>query len=98
MHRLTQDCTDRTILRNLKARDFAVRLFEYLTKGAATGKVIIEPNPIRKMPGGIERIVPDGFQLLGAGVLSSALRGEKSRTEEHMRPISAEKLVYALTK
>jgi len=48
------------------------------------------------MPGGLERIPEDGFYLLGAGVMASALKVENSRTEEHMRPVSGEKLVYSL--
>lgn len=47
---------------------------------------------MRIMPGGFERVVPDGFTLLGSGSVSQ--RSNVKGGEEHMRPISAEKLVY----
>jgi len=46
------------------------------------------------MPGGLDRVVPDGFALLGSSGVSA--RNLADRTEKHMRPISAEKLVYVL--
>lgn len=46
------------------------------------------------MPGGLERVVQDGFSLLGTGLVSE--RSEIERPEGYMRPISAEKLVYSL--
>lgn len=45
------------------------------------------------MPGGLERIVPDGFALLTGLVID---RKGFGRTEDYMRPISAEKLVYTI--
>jgi hypothetical protein len=59
---------------------------------AGTG-LELQPNNIRLMPGGLSNVVNDGFALLGPGVM-----GERSnaRTEEYMKPISAEKLVYKL--
>ena len=71
-----------------ESRDFAVKFYEWLSSG---GK--IEPNPIRLMPGGLEKIVPDAFALLGAGTMESR---HKHRDEPWMRPISAEKLVYKI--
>lgn len=52
------------------------------------------------MPGGLERIVPDAFVLMGSGkvadrVSSSSLEVPGSR--EWMNPISAEKLVYRIS-
>ncbi len=55
----------------------------------------LHPNPVRKMPGGLERIVPDGFALL-SGLVSERQGLEQRREEEHMRPISGEKLVYTI--
>lgn len=70
-----------------EARAFAVAFYKWLSEG---GKKL-EANPIRLMPGGLERVVPDGFALLGSGMMEDRERG---REEEWMRPISAEKLVY----
>ncbi len=81
---------------NARARDFAAKLFRYLTDDALANKVLIEPNPVRPMPGGFGRISPDGFYLLGSGVMASALKVQHSRNEEYMRPVSAEKLVYSV--
>jgi NADPH:quinone reductase-like Zn-dependent oxidoreductase len=69
-----------------KARRFAAAFYKWLSQG---GK--LEPNPIRLMPGGLDRVVEDGFSLLGTGTMED--RG-RDRSEEWMRPISAEKLVY----
>jgi hypothetical protein len=41
--------------------------------------VDIVPNPIRMMPGGLEKVVDDGFQLLGAGGMEER---QVKRTEE----------------
>ncbi|SPO04180.1 related to toxD gene [Cephalotrichum gorgonifer] len=76
-----------------EAREFAVKFFEFLGSGAEEGKAKLHPNPVRKMPGGLDRIVPDAFSLL-SGLVSD--RKDIGRTEEHMRPISGEKLVYSI--
>lgn len=68
------------------ARAFAVEWYKWLSGG---GK--LEANPARLMPGGFDRIVPDGFVLLGTGTMD--LR-ENSRDEPWMKPVSGEKLVY----
>ncbi|KAI1417277.1 GroES-like protein [Hypoxylon sp. FL1857] len=81
---------------NPRARKFAAEFYEFLGSGAVRGEVMLEPNPIRIMPGGLDRIVPDGFTLLGSLRVSD--RGESGRTEDYMRPISMEKLVYSLVK
>lgn len=47
------------------------------------------------MPGGLASIVRDGFALLGSATVN-ARANEKLRTEDYMRPISAEKLVYQI--
>ncbi|KAF2670143.1 GroES-like protein [Microthyrium microscopicum] len=70
-----------------KAREFAVAFYRWLEEGK------LKANPVRLMPGGLERIVEDGYVLLGPGSMS--LR-DQSRTEEWMKPVSAEKLVYRI--
>ncbi|KAK4212537.1 chaperonin 10-like protein [Rhypophila decipiens] len=75
-----------------ESRNFTVGFYNWLSSGR--GK--LEPNPIRLMPGGLERIVPDGFALLGGGRMEDR-DGVRERTEEWMRPVSAEKLVYKIS-
>ncbi|POR36314.1 Zinc-type alcohol dehydrogenase-like protein C2E1P3.01 [Tolypocladium paradoxum] len=77
---------------NPSARDFATKFFDFLGSETLAGGTKLEPNPARIMPGGLERIVPDGFALLGSGLVAD--RASVQRDEEYMRPISAEKLVY----
>ena len=52
----------------------------------------LEPNPVRLMPGGLGKIVEDGFALLGPGSMDE--RGSNAGAEPWMKPISMEKLVY----
>lgn len=68
-------------------RSFATAFYKWLSDGG-----LLQPNPVRVMPGGLENVVQDGFAVLGTGVTS---RGHE-RKEQHMRPISAEKLVYKI--
>lgn len=82
------------ITANPEARVFATKFFNFLSTAVADGKVKLEPNPVRLMPGGLERIVPDGFVLLGSGMVSQ--RSSASRNEDYMRPISGEKMVYKI--
>lgn len=82
------------IAANPEARVFATKFFNFLSTAAADGEVKLEPNPVRLMPGGLERIVPDGFVLLGSGMVSQ--RSSASRNEDYMRPISGEKMVYKI--
>lgn len=83
-----------TIPASPAARDFATKFFAFLSSGAEEGKVILEPNPLRIMPGGLKRVVPDGFTLLGGDGVTSRTT---TRSElEHMRPISAEKMIYVI--
>jgi hypothetical protein len=70
-----------------RARDFAVSFYRFLSS-----KLQLEPNPARLMPGGLGKIVEDGFTLLGPGSMNE--RGSNARTEPWMKPISMEKLVY----
>ncbi|KAM6521799.1 hypothetical protein FALCPG4_011502 [Fusarium falciforme] len=75
-----------------EALEFARQYYDFLSVGTPLGRSRIEPNPVRIMPGGFERVVPDGFALLGSGSVSQ--RSNVNGGEGHMRPISAEKLVY----
>lgn len=77
-----------------QARGFAVSYFEFLSN-MATSDLQLQPNSVRLMPGGLGKIVEDGFTLLGPGVMSDR---DNPRTEEHMKPISAEKLIYKIIK
>ncbi|KAF4475868.1 hypothetical protein FAGAP_12551 [Fusarium agapanthi] len=80
---------------NRDAHAFAKDFYNFLSKPLSSGRVRLEPNPVRMMPGGLERVVQDGFSLLGTGSVSE--RSRIGRPEEYMRPISAEKLVYSLS-
>ena len=71
-----------------RARDFAVAFYKWLSVNGN-----LQANPIRAMPGGLEKITDDGLRLLGSGKMEDR---DDSRTEEWMRPVSAEKLVYRL--
>jgi NADPH:quinone reductase-like Zn-dependent oxidoreductase len=75
-----------TVPASAEARRFAAAFYGWLSAG---GK--LEANPIRLMPGGLDRVVEDGFALLGSGTMDAR---QRERREEWMRPISAEKLVY----
>ncbi|KAF2681956.1 GroES-like protein [Lentithecium fluviatile CBS 122367] len=79
-----------TIKRSLAARKFAVDFYRWL--GSAAGSKLM-PVPSRLMPGGLKKVVDDGFKLLGTGKMEER---QVSRSEEWMRPVSAEKLVYRL--
>ncbi|AEO67827.1 uncharacterized protein THITE_2116936 [Thermothielavioides terrestris NRRL 8126] len=70
-----------------EARRFAASFYSWLSGGGR-----LEPNPIRLMPGGLDRVVPDGFSLLGTGRVSDRQRDGT----DWLRPISAEKLVYKI--
>lgn len=77
-----------TIQKSDAARSFAAEFYKWL--GARAGSEL-RPVPIRVMPGGLEKVVGDGFKLLGAGKMDER---QIDRSKEWMRPVSAEKLVY----
>ncbi|SCO58438.1 related to toxD gene [Fusarium fujikuroi] len=85
---------DAVILANPDAHAFAKEFYNFLSKSPPSGRAQLEPNPVRLMPGGLKRVVQDGFRLLGTGLVSERSRIE--RPEQYMRPVSAEKLVYSL--
>ncbi|KAJ7861729.1 hypothetical protein B0H14DRAFT_2741736 [Mycena olivaceomarginata] len=66
-------------------RSFATAFYKWLSDGG-----LLQPNPVRIMPGSLYKILEDGFDLLGMDVSNRS----HGRVEEHMRPISGEKLVY----
>ncbi|KAL1591996.1 hypothetical protein SLS60_011588 [Paraconiothyrium brasiliense] len=78
------------VKRSPAARDFAVAFYEWL--GQAMGSSL-RPVPIRRMPGGLSKVVEDGFLLLGSGKMDER---KVERSEEWMKPLSAEKLVYTI--
>lgn len=78
----------KTVVRSSPAkRSFATAFYKWLSDGG-----LLHPNPVRVMPGGLDRVVEDGFTLLGTGISDRS----HDRIEEHMRPISGEKLVYTI--
>ncbi|RDL30174.1 GroES-like protein [Venustampulla echinocandica] len=85
-----------TVPASASAREFAVNFYGFLSSMTEEdGPLVLRPNLVRLMPGGLERIVPDGFALLGPGSMDNR---DTSRSEAYMRPISAEKLVYQVLK
>ncbi|EPE25006.1 GroES-like protein [Glarea lozoyensis ATCC 20868] len=81
-----------TVPASAKAREFTVAFYSFLSNMAGTG-LELQPNSIRLMPGGLKNVVNDGFALLGPGTMGDR---SNARTEDYMKPISAEKLVYKL--
>jgi len=71
----------------------SVEFFKFLSAGSPTNpsRFPIEPIATRLMPGGLERVVPDGFSLLGSGKVGDRKHGGN---EPWLKPISGEKLVY----
>lgn len=70
---------------NPAAREFAARFYEYLGSGAEQGKVHLEPNPLRLIPGGLDQIAHDGLPLVSPNKPTG------------VRPVSAEKAVFTLS-
>ncbi|EQB44439.1 hypothetical protein CGLO_16816 [Colletotrichum gloeosporioides Cg-14] len=72
-----------TLPANPEARRFTAEFYNYMGSGASSGVIKLQPNPVRLMSGGLERIASEGFALLtGAG---------------EGRPVSAEKIVYTIS-
>ncbi|KAK3111115.1 hypothetical protein LTR53_013966 [Teratosphaeriaceae sp. CCFEE 6253] len=80
-----------TVKKSPAAREFAVAFYRWLSEVTGTS---LKPVPVRLMPGGLENVVRDGFQLLGAGTMSDR---DVEKDEQWMRPVSAEKLVYRIS-
>ncbi|KIM44064.1 hypothetical protein M413DRAFT_67917 [Hebeloma cylindrosporum] len=85
---------DETLAASPSWRAFTVAFFKYLSAGSLedSSKFPIPPNPVRIMPGGLERMVEDGFTLLGSGKVNERILNASG--PDWMRPISGEKLVY----
>jgi NADPH:quinone reductase-like Zn-dependent oxidoreductase len=77
-----------TLPANPEAREFTVAFYRWLSEARK-----IVPNPVRLMPGGLEKIVDDGFVLLGDGSMDDR---RQDRREDWMKPVSGEKLVYVI--
>lgn len=76
-----------TVPASLQGRRFAVEFYRYLSESP------LSPNPVRVMPGGLERIPEDGFALLGPGTMAQRA---VNREKEWMKPVRGEKLVYEI--
>lgn len=74
-------------------RAFAVAFYGYLSSSPFVFP--IKANPVRLMPGGLHKIVEDGFALIGSGKVADREKAEV-RQEKWMAKISAEKLVYRI--
>ncbi|KAF3811722.1 Trans-enoyl reductase lepG [Colletotrichum gloeosporioides] len=71
-----------TLPANPEARRFTAEFYNHMGSGASSGVIKLQPNPVRLMSGGLERIASEGFALLtGAG---------------EGRPVSAEKIVCTI--
>lgn len=81
------ECHKSVVRSSPAKRAFATAFYKWLSDGG-----LLHPNPVRIMPGGLERVVGDGFGLLGTGLSTR----QHERAEEHMKPISGEKLVYRI--
>ncbi|KAK0502321.1 chaperonin 10-like protein [Armillaria luteobubalina] len=79
-----------TLPASLEWRAFTVALFSFL--GRDREKLPIEPNPMRVMPGGLERMVTEGFALFGSSKVADREQvGSESDSRPWMKPISGEK-------
>ncbi|KAJ4318184.1 hypothetical protein N0V94_004550 [Neodidymelliopsis sp. IMI 364377] len=79
-----------TVEKSPTARDFAVQFYRWLSMAIGSD---LKPVTIRLMPGGLDKVVEDGFVLLGTGSMKERV---SIRKEDCMRPVSAEKLVYVI--
>ncbi|KAF4772676.1 hypothetical protein HAV15_012698 [Penicillium sp. str.  len=51
-----QETTSEILPANADARDFAAKFFSFLGTDAKADEIKLEPNPLRIMPGGLERV------------------------------------------
>lgn len=77
-----------TIPADPAARAFAVTFDAYLTAHP------LEPNPIRLLPGGLDRVTEEGFALLGGAFVGQ--RPEATVSGKKLKPLSGEKAVFEL--
>lgn len=85
-----------TLPADAEARAFAGSFYRWLEREAGKG---LRPNRVRLMPGGLDRVVGEGFVLLGDGGMGDRGGGEHGgqETREWMHPVSGEKLVYRVS-
>ncbi|KAF5674605.1 ToxD-like protein [Fusarium denticulatum] len=69
---------------NPKARKFAAEFFKFLGSEAPQGKFKLESNPVRQMPGGLDKIAEQGLPLVSPNKVPG------------VRAVSAEKVVYTV--
>ncbi|KAF5601198.1 hypothetical protein FPCIR_2380 [Fusarium pseudocircinatum] len=69
---------------NPQARKFAVEFFKFLGSEAPQGKAKLESNPVRHMPGGLDKIAEQGLPLVSPNKVPG------------VRAVSAEKVVYTV--
>jgi hypothetical protein len=83
---------DETLPADPTHRAFTVAFYNYLSSSSPSFPIMA--NPVRLMPGGLDKIVEDGFTLIGSGKVAD--RKGDIREEPWMKKISAEKLVYRI--
>lgn len=91
---MTNFISDSILPANPAARKFAAEFFNYLSTAATDCIMKLDPNPVRLMPGGLEKIVPEGFRLRGGDMVTERSSTEDDTRNVYMRRISAENLVY----
>ncbi|KAF4962232.1 hypothetical protein FSARC_9684 [Fusarium sarcochroum] len=69
---------------NPQARKFAAEFFKFLGSEASQGIVKLESNPVRQMPGGLDKIAEEGLPLVSPTKVPG------------VRAVSAEKVVYTI--
>ncbi|EXF85360.1 hypothetical protein CFIO01_02574 [Colletotrichum fioriniae PJ7] len=75
---------------NPEAREFATQFYNHLGSEASLGRVKLQANPVRLMPGGLENIASEGIPLFGSKQVNEP-------PKDHLRPISGEKIVYIVS-
>lgn len=84
-----------TLPANFEARSFPAAFFKYISQEPTSGSSVLQSVPIRLMPGGMDRIISDGFSVLRNSSLVSKA-GSHPKRDAHLQPISMEKLVYKI--
>ncbi|KAF5549108.1 hypothetical protein FMEXI_4450 [Fusarium mexicanum] len=81
-----------TIRSTTETRGFAAAFFEFLGSGALSNEIKLQPNPVRLLSGGFDKISTEGFKLL-----SRSLESERGQSGEILKHASGEKLAFSLT-
>ncbi|KAM0427387.1 hypothetical protein ACHAQK_012102 [Fusarium lateritium] len=69
---------------NPRARKFAAEFFKFLGTEASQGSAKLESNPVRQMPGGLDKIAEQGLPLISPNKVPG------------VRAVSAEKVIYTI--